>query len=100
MITIKDLEGLKLVQDDNFTDEETVRGALEHGITQGSQGWGVELAIAVQLHLARDLRTALLVAADAKDLRNALKGKQLELGRVKAQLAAVKTKLDKALATD
>ena len=100
MITLEDLQGLKLVQPDNFTDEETVRGALEHAITQGSQGWGVSPSIAVQLHLARELRVALELAEGAQETKNALKGKQMELGRKNSLYDALKEKLDKLLAAE
>jgi len=93
MITLEHLAGLKYVQPDNFGEEVTTLGALDNAIEQGSQGWGVSPSVAVHLHLARDLKAALLVAKDAQKLRNELKGKQLELGRCKAQLKAVKTKL-------
>jgi hypothetical protein len=100
MIKLKDLEGLKLVQPGNFGQEVETLGALEHAITQGSQGWGVSPSIAVQLHLARDLKVALELAEGAQETKNALKGKQMELGRKNSLYDALKEKLDKLLAAE
>ncbi len=97
MITLYDLKDLKLVQPENFGEEVTTLGALEHAITQGSQGWGVSPSIAVQLHIARDLQAALVKLDVAQKAADTLKGKQLELGRCKKQLATCQAKLDRAL---
>lgn len=96
MITLRDLEGLKLVNDDNFGSETEVLDALEGYITQGSQGWGVNFATSVALHLARDLRVALVKAQYTDEAVKQLKAKQLELGRVKAQVKRLKEQLDNA----
>ena len=94
MISLQDLDGLKLVHDDNFGTEEKVLDILEGYITQGSQGWGVNQHTMVALHLARDLREALKVAQSATETQNALKGAQMELGRSKAQVQRLKELLD------
>ena len=93
MITLKDLEGLKLVQDENFGEEVEALGAIENAITQGSQSWGVSPSVAALLHVARDLRVALELAEGAQETKNALKAKQLEVGRKNSAIERLKEKL-------
>ena len=92
MIELKDLDSLKLVRDENVANLRQTLAEIEHAITQGSQGWGVTEDHAVLLHVAGELRTALQGVATTDDAmvalekaENALKGKQLELGRANAR---------------
>ena len=92
MIELKDLDGLKLVRDENVANLRQTLAEIEHAITQGSQGWGVTEEHAVLLHVAGELRAALMdekralpVQAVLDDALRALKGKQLELGRANAR---------------
>ena len=93
MIELKDLDSLKLVRDENVANLRQTLAEIEHAITQGSQGWGVTEAHAVLLHVTGELRTALqgfatkdAVLLDLEQTENKLKGKQLELGRVRKEL--------------
>ncbi len=92
MLTLENLDGLKLVRDENVANLRQTQAELEHAVTQGSQGWGVTEEHAVLLRVAFDLQTALKLASAAAGIEEhareayaALKGKQLELGRANAR---------------
>lgn len=84
MLTIKDLEGVKLVSDEKYyaTLQET-QEVLEVCFQQASQGWGVRRHDGVILRLAADLKIALTLANAADDAQRMLKGSQMALGREK-----------------
>ncbi len=82
-IRIEDLDGVKLVNEENFAPEARVLNVLEEAYMQGSQGWGVTPETAIILHLVRVLRDALALADVSEERQRMLKGAQMELGRVK-----------------
>ena len=86
MISIEDLDGIKLVQLENFASNDETYSELERAIQQGSQGWGVRLEQGVILRLARELKIALSLAAQADDALRKLKGLQLENGRLRKRV--------------
>lgn len=85
-LTNADLEGVKLVGEENFAPIEDVQVDLERAFTQGSQGWGVIREHAVINTLARDLLDALAEAATADENFRMLKGAQMEGGRLKKKV--------------
>jgi hypothetical protein len=90
-----DLDGVKLVYDDSyFAGQHEVDAHIEVLFQQASQGWGLRRLDAVQLAILRDFREAQALAVLADDRQRMLKGAQMENGRLKKQLAAVKAKLD------
>jgi len=92
-IKLEDLDGLKLVDALNFANLGDVHNALDSAITQGSQTWGVTPTDSVVLRLASELKEALALAATADAAQRALKGTQLELGRVRKQLEIVRANI-------
>lgn len=94
MLKLEDLDGIKLVKEENFATDSEVGTAVELGIIQGSQGWGVREEISVILKLARDLKIALALAATADENGRMLKGAQLEGGRLKKQIEKLKSDAD------
>lgn len=84
MIKLEALDGLKLVTDESAfcTDEQTL-DRLELAIQQGAGGWGVRVDDGVILRLARDLKITLALAESADEAQRALKGLQMENGRLK-----------------
>ena len=94
MITLQELEGVKLVQVDNFDNEADVSAALEYSFQQGSQGWGVTAPTSILLSVALQLRTTTTEAAGADEARRSLAGARLELGRVKKQRDTLKAAVD------
>lgn len=85
MITLKDLEGVKLVKEEYYASISDTQDALERVFVQGSQGWGVRRDDGVLLRMARDMNIALALANSADENGRMLKGAQMELGRVKKQ---------------
>ena len=103
MIDLKILDGMKLVPDENVATPQQASDILERAIAQGSQGWGVRQDEAVILRLGLELRKAQALAGDTTDTKNALKGLQLENGRLKKRLLVVdgiQTLLDRATARE
>ena len=86
MISIEDLDGIKLVQLENFASNEEACSEIERAIQQGSQGWGVRREQGVILRLSRELKIALTLAAQADDALRKLKGLQLENGRLRKRV--------------
>lgn len=86
-LTLKDLDGIKLISDPTyFMEPEVVRLELENAYMQGSQGWGVRREVGVYLALARDLKIAMELAATADNAQRMLKGAQLEGGRLRKRI--------------
>lgn len=86
MITLDELQNLKLVLDENVADEQRAKEYIEYCVQQGSQGWGVRRDVSVVLKLARDLKIALALAATADEAQRKLKGEQMAHGRTKKML--------------
>jgi hypothetical protein len=97
MLTLKDLEGIKLVSDETYiapvSDAQT---ALERVFQQASQGWGIRREDGVLLRMASDIKIALALAESADENGRLLKGAQMELGRVKKQRDVIQADLDVA----
>ncbi len=85
-VSLQDLDGVKLVEDDNFAPDVEVVAMIEGAITQGSQAWGVNRETAVILTLAKRLRDALALAGTVETAVNQLKGEQMARGRLQKQL--------------
>ncbi len=100
LIRLEDLDGLKLVQSENFAMSLDVGRAVEFAIQQGSQGWGVKSEVAVLLSVALELRNALMQIERITPVANAAKGAQMELGRAKKKMAKLETQLNEALGVD
>ena len=102
VLTVKDLEGLKLVSDTSYiASTELTQVALERVFQQASQGWGVRQEGSVLLKLASDLTTALVKAERADESGRLLKGAQMALGRerkIKEGLQADIATLNKRIA--
>lgn len=85
MLTTKDLDGVKLVNEEYIATIAEAQQMLETVFQQASQGWGVRREAGVILRLARDLRISLAISESADEAQRMLKGAQMELGRVKKQ---------------
>lgn len=86
MLKIEDLEGIKLVHNEEYiATEAEAQQSLENVFQQASQSWGIRREEGVILKLARDLKIALALANVAEENGRMLKGAQMELGRVKKQ---------------
>ena len=95
MLTLADLEGIKLVSDDSYiATVEEAQQSLEVVFQQASQTWGIRREQGVILRLARDLKIALALAMTAEEAGRMLKGAQMELGRVKKQRDTIQAYAD------
>lgn len=95
MITLRDLDGLKLVTDEN--NIATVGEALaefERSVEQGSQNWGVRREQAVTLRFATELSRRIAAADKYEETQKALKAEQMRRGRIQKTLDGAAASLE------
>jgi len=94
-LTLKDLDGVKLANEEYIATTPEVQDALERAFQQASQGWGVRREVGVFLALARDLKMAMHLAETADEAQRMLKGAQMETGRLKKKIEKLEAELDR-----
>ena len=82
----KDLDAVKLVDEDNLATIPEALEAIEMAVEQGCSSWGVNLKDAVTLRLTWELRNALIESEARSKVHDKLKGEQLAHGRTKKAL--------------
>lgn len=90
MITADMLKAVDTVPADCLYTEFHALNAFNIAIVQANGGWGVRPADGAVLMLAKHLRQALLTSEKVDETQRAIKGLQLENGRLRAQIAKLK----------
>ena len=90
MIEAKQLEAVEKVPADCLYTDFHVMNAFNQAVVQAQGGWGVRPTDGVVLNLAKQLRQALLTSEKVDETQRAIKGLQLENGRLRAQIKKLK----------